>query len=31
MHLLINEINLCSYYCYQKFFSMKALLFKTSS
>ncbi len=31
MHLLISETDLCSYYCYQQFFSTKALLFKALS
>jgi len=31
MHLLISKTDLHSYYYYQQFFSIKALLFKTSS
>ncbi len=31
MHLLINETGSRYYYCYQQFFSTKALLFKAAS
>jgi len=31
MHLLINETDSHYYYCYQQFFSMKALFFKVAS